>query len=102
MVPAKDSPMIKSAYGSFKRVLEIRVMVYFLIVCTLYWFCGVFIYGFIASSCCGPYCGFNASLGNASMFSNVGFDGPPMVYTVGLVTVRGIVYYIKRLPSIRQ
>ena len=77
-------------------------MVYFLIVCTLYWFCGVFIYGFVASSCCGPYCGFNASLGNASMFSNVGFDGPPMVYTVGLVTVRGIVYYIKRLPSIRQ
>ena len=31
MVPAKESPMIKSAYGSFKRVSEIRVMVYFLL-----------------------------------------------------------------------
>ena len=29
MVPAKESPMIKSAYGSFKRVSEIRVMKYF-------------------------------------------------------------------------
>ena len=84
---AKESPTIKSAYESFKRVSEIRVMAYFLIECTLYWFCGVFIYGSTASSYCGRYCGFNASLGNAFMFSNVGFDGPPMVYTVGLVTV---------------
>ena len=29
MVPAKESPMIKSMYESFKRVSEIRVMVYF-------------------------------------------------------------------------
>ena len=31
MAPAKESLMIKSAYGSFKRVLEIRVMAYFLL-----------------------------------------------------------------------
>ena len=99
---AKESPTIKSAYESFKRVSEIRVMAYFLIECTLYWFCGVFIYGSTASSYCGRYCGFNASLGNASMLSNVGFRGPPMVYIASLVIVRGIVYYIKWLPSIRQ
>ena len=28
-MPAKESPMIKSMYESFKRVSEIRVMVYF-------------------------------------------------------------------------
>ena len=94
-MPAKESPMIKSVYGSFKRVSKIRVIVYFFIVCTLYWFCGVFIYGSFASSHCGFYCGFNGSLGNTSMLSNVGFDGPSMVYTASLVTVRGIVYYIK-------
>ena len=101
-MPVKEALIIKSAYESFKKVSDIRVMASLLIVCTLYWFYGVFIYGFVASSRCGPYCGFNASLGNASMFSNVGFDGPPMVYTVGLVTIRGIVYYIKRIPSIHQ
>ena len=94
--------MIKSAYGSFKRISEIRVMAYLLIVCTLYWLCGVFIYGSAASSHCGFYCGFNASLGNASMLSNVGFNGPPTVYTVGLITVQGIIYYIEWLSSIRQ
>jgi len=31
MVLAKESSMIKSAYESFKRVLEIRVMTYFLL-----------------------------------------------------------------------
>ena len=75
--------MINSAYGSFKKVSEIRVMVCLLIVWTLYWLCGVFIYGSVASS----RCDFNASLGNASMLSNVGFDGPPTIYTVGLITV---------------
>ena len=83
VVPAKESLMINSAYGSFKKVSEIRVMVCLLIVCTLYWLCGVFIYGSVASS----RCDFNASLGNASMLSNVGFDGPPTIYTVGLITV---------------
>ena len=102
MVPAKESPMIKSAYGSFKRISKIRVMMYFMIICALYWFCGVFIYGVASSSCCGFYCGFNASLGNASMLINVGFDGPPTVYTSGFVIVQGIVYYIKWLSSIRQ
>ena len=67
-------------------------------MCTLYWFCGVFIYGSSASS----HCGFNASLGNASTLSNVGLDGPPTVYTAGLVTIRGIVYYIKWLSSVCQ
>ena len=102
VVLAKESPMIKSTYGSFKRVFEIKVMAYFLIVCTLYWFYGVFIYGSAASSHCGFYCGFNASLGNASMLSNVGFNRPPMVYTAGHVTIQGIVYYIKWLSSVRQ
>ena len=83
VVPAKESLMINLAYGSFKKVSEIRVMVCLLIVCTLYWLCGVFIYGSVASS----RCDFNASLGNASMLSNVGFDGPPTIYTVGLITV---------------
>ena len=69
-------------------------------MCTLYWFCGVFIYGSATSSRCGFYCGFNASLGNVSMLSNVGFNGPLTVYITGLVIVRGIVYYIKWLSSI--
>ena len=73
-------------------------MVCLLIVCTLYWLCGVFIYGSVASS----RCDFNASLGNASMLSNVGFDGPPTIYTVGLITVWGIIYYIEWLSSIHQ
>ena len=98
VVPAKESLMINSAYGSFKKVSEIRVMVCLLIVCTLYWLCGVFIYGSVASS----RCDFNASLGNASMLSNVGFDGPPTIYTVGLITVWGIIYYIEWLSSIHQ
>ena len=102
VVPAKESLMIKLAYGSFKRVSEIRVMTYFLIVCTLYWFCGVFIYGSATSSHCGFYCGFNASLGNASMLSNVGFDQSPTVYAASLLTVRGIIYYIECLSSIHQ
>ena len=102
VVSAKESPMIKSAYGSFKRVLEIKVMAYFLIMCTLYWFYEVLIYGFVASSRCGFYCGFNASLGNASMLSDVSFDRPLTVYTAGLVTVWGIVYYIKWISSIHQ
>ena len=40
--------------------------------------------------------------GNAFKLSNVGFDGPPTVYTANIVTVRGIVYHIKWLVSIRQ
>ena len=91
MVPAKESSMIKSAYGSFKRISKIRVMAYLLIVYTLYWFCGVFIYGVASSN----HCGSNASLGNASVLINVGFDRPPTVYTVGFVTIQSIVYYIK-------
>ena len=101
MVLAKESLMIKSVYGSFKRISEIRVMAYFMIIHTLYWFCGVFIYGVASSSCCGFYCDFNASLGNASMLINVGFDGLPTVYTASFITVRGTVYYIKWLSSIR-
>ena len=69
-----------------------------MIIRTLYWFCGVFIYGVASSS----HCGFNASLDNASMLINVGFDGPPTVYTASFVTIRGIVYYIKWLSSICQ
>ena len=92
VVPAKESLMIKSAYGSFKGISEIKVMAYFFIVSTLYWFCGVFIYGATASSRCGFYCGFNASPVNALILINVGLDGPPTVYTAGFVTVRGIVY----------
>ena len=83
MVPAKESPMIKLAYGSSKRISEIKVMAYILIIHTLYWFCGVFIYGVALSS----HCGFNSYLGNASMLINVGFDESPMVYTVGFVTI---------------
>ena len=67
-------------------------------MCTLYWFCGVFIYGSVASS----HRGFNASLGNAYMLNNVDFDGPPMVYTTGLITIRGIIYYIDCLSCICQ
>ena len=98
-------------YGACQRIFDDKVSIWkfqestrdqsydvFFIVCTLYWFCGVFIYGSATSS----RCGFNASLGNAFMLSNVGFNGPPMVYTVGLVIVRGIVYYIKWLSSICQ
>ena len=81
---------------------ELRCIFVFLIVCTLCWFCGVFIYDSAASSRCGFYCGFNASLGNAFMLSNVGFDQPPTIYTASLVTVQGIVYNIKWLSSIRQ
>ena len=40
--------------------------------------------------------------GNTFRLSNVGFDGPPMVYTASIITVRGIVYHIKWLVSIRQ
>ena len=64
-----------------------RLELCILIIRTLYWFCGGFIYGATASSRCGFYCSFNASIGNASMLSNVGFDGPPTVYTAGLVIV---------------
>ena len=67
----------------------------FFIVHPLYWFCGVFIYGAALSSRCDFYYGFNASLGNASMLSNVGLDGPPTVYTAGHITVRGIIYCIE-------
>ena len=102
MVPAKESLMIKSAYGNSKRISEIRVMACIWIIRTLYWFCGGFIYGATASSCCGFYCSFNASIGNASMLSNVGFDGPPTVYIASLVTVQGIIYCIEWLSSIRQ
>ena len=77
---------------------KLRRIFVFEIVCTLFWFCGVFIYGSAASS----HCGFNASFGNAFKLNNVGFDGPSMVYIAGLVTVRGIAYYIKWLTSIRQ
>ena len=77
---------------------KLRRIFVFEIVCTLFWFCGVFIYGFVASS----HCGFNASFGNAFKLNNVGFDGLSMVYIAGLVTVRGIAYYIKWLTSIRQ
>ena len=73
-------------------------MAYLLIVYTLYWFCGVFIYGSATSS----HCGFNAFLGNASMLNNVGFNGSPTVYTVGIIIVRGIIYYIECLSCIRQ
>ena len=73
-------------------------MAYFMIIHTLYWFCGVFIYGSVASS----HRGFNASLGNAYMLNNVDFDGPPMVYTTGLITIRGIIYYIDCLSCICQ
>ena len=73
-------------------------MAYILIICTLYWF----IYGATASNRCGFYCGFNTSLGNASMLSNVGLDGPLTVYTTGLVIVQGIIYCIEWLSSIRQ
>ena len=38
--------------------------------------------------------------GNTFRLSNVGFDRPLTVYTVGIVTVRGIVYHIKWLVSI--
>ena len=40
--------------------------------------------------------------GNAFRLSNVGFDGPPTVYIASIVTIRGIVYHIKWLVSIRQ
>ena len=36
------------------------------------------------------------------MLSNIGFDGPPTVYTVGLVIVRGIISCIEWLPYLRQ
>ena len=62
-------------------------MAYILIIRTLYWFCGVFIYDAALSSYCGFYYDFNASLGNASMLINVGFDESLMVYTAGFVTV---------------
>ena len=88
---AKESPMIKSVYGSSKRMSKSRVMTYIFIIFTLYWFCGVFIYGATTSSRCLFYCSFNTSLGNASMLSNVSFDEPPTVYTIGLVTVRGFI-----------
>ena len=102
VVPAKESPMIKLAFGNSKRISEIRVMACILIIRTLYWFCGVFIYGATASSHCGFYFGFNASLGNASMLSNVGLDRPPTVYTTSLVIVRGIIYCIESLSTICQ
>ena len=68
----------------------------------MFWFLRVFIYGFTTSSQCGLYYGFNTSFGNAFRLSNVGFDESPRVYTAGLVTIRGIEYYIKWLVSIRQ
>ena len=40
--------------------------------------------------------------GNTFRLSNVGFDGPPMVYTASIIIVRGIVYHIKWLVSICQ
>ena len=40
--------------------------------------------------------------GNAFRLSNVGLDGSPTVYTTSIVIVRGIVYHIKWLVSIRQ
>ena len=40
--------------------------------------------------------------GNTFRLSNVGFDGPPTIYIASIVTVRGIVYHIKWLVSIRQ
>ena len=57
----------------------------------------MFLSGFIASSRCSLYCGFNTSFGNAFRLSNVGFDKPPTVYTAGFVTVRGIEYFFKWL-----
>ena len=56
------------------------------IICTLYWLCGVYIYGFTASSRCGFDCGFNASLGNAFMLNNVYFDESLTVCAAGLIT----------------
>ena len=71
-------------------------------MCTLFWFWRVFIYGFTTSRRCGLYCSLNASFGNAFRLNNVGFDEPPMVYTIGLVIIQGIEYFIKWLVSIRQ
>ena len=102
MVSAKESSMIKSAYENSKRISEIRVMACIWIIRTLYLFCGGFTYGATTSSHCGFHCSFNASIGNASMFSNVGFDGPLTVYTTGLVTIRGIIYCIEWLSSIHH
>ena len=50
----------------------------------------IYIHTFLAPSRCGCYGGFNTSFGNASCFSNVGFDGLPTVYTAGLVIIRGV------------
>ena len=102
VVPAKESPMIKSAYEGSKRISEIRIMAYILIIRTFYWFCGVFIYSAIASTRYGFYYGFNTSLANASMLNNVGLDEPLIVYTAGLITFRGIIYCIEWLSSICQ
>ena len=104
MVPTKESLMIKSAYGVLRKYQrpELQCIFVFEIVCTLFWFCGVFIYGSATSSRCGFYCGFNASFGDAFKLNNVGFDRPPTIYTTDLVTVLGIAYYMKWLTSIRQ
>ena len=90
MVPAKESPMTKSAYGNFKKSIRdqsYNVSLYWKLCVPSFWLCGMFIYGSAASSHYGFYCSFNASYGNAFKLSNVGFDGPPTVYTAGLVTV---------------
>ena len=105
MVFSKESSMTKLVYENFKKSIRDQsydISLYWKLCVPFFWFCGMFIYGFVASNCYGFYCGFNASFGNAFRLSNVGFDGPPTVYTVGLVTVRDIVYYIKWPTFIRQ
>ena len=90
MVPAEESPMTKSAYENFKKSIRNQsygVSLYWKLCVPSFWFCGMFIYGSAASSRYGFYCSFNASFGNAFKLSNVGFDGPPTVYTAGLITI---------------
>ena len=105
MVSVKESSMTKFVYGNFKKSIRNQsygISLYWKLCVPSFWFYGIFIYGSATSNCYGFYCGFNASFGNALRLSNVGFDGPPIVYTTGLVTVRGIVFYIKWPSFIHQ
>ena len=98
MVPAKESAMTKSAYENFKKSIRNQsygVSLYWKLCVLFFLFYGMLIYGSTVSSRYGFYCGFNASFGNAFKLSNVGFNGPPTVYTAGLITIQDIAYYIK-------
>ena len=94
MVPATTSPMPKLVSESLLEITQNSKITMSAFRCVFVPSIGavraIYIYISLAPSHCGYYGGFNTSFGNASCFSNVGFDGLPTVYTTGLVTVQGI------------